>query len=452
MIAKPFIDKTEWWLGESLGLPFILLFSVPFLINFIYKLELYSKSVPLSLKYKPISLSGRFFIVIAFTLIGSVFTLLILGLSLLYKNGGTPAGELFFTLLYKSIPIVSAEIIICFVNMYVILKVILKIINKTITFSEKVAQASGTQEHLDAISRDEFGKLTYFLNRMLDKLNDSRQKNEIANQHIKTVSDEVQTTSNSIAGSISQISEKINESSNEANNLKTSMHHISSTAEQSSSNMNSVSTAVEEMSSTINEIAGNTERTRVISSEAVVHSDEALENIKDLQSNSGKISNVVDIINVIASQTNLLALNATIEAARAGEAGKGFAVVASEIKDLARKTSESITEVQLIIDSMQTSTIATVTKIQDINQVITTIDEIIVGIAGSIEEQNVTTKDIAKNIAETNHGVSDTTTNVVAANETCNNIAINLTMLTESVNTIAEVVKAMDDTTQSLGK
>ena len=452
MISKPFIDKTEWWLGASLGLPFILLFTVPFFIDMIYRLELYGKSVPFSSKYKPISLSGRFFIVIAFTLIGSVFTLLISGLSVLYKNGGTPAGELFYSFLYKSIPVVSVEIIICFINMYIILRLISKILNRSITFTENVAQGSDMQEHQDTISRDEFGRLTYSLNRMLDKLNDSRQKNEIADQHIRTVVDEVKTTSNSIAGSISQISEKINESSDEANNLKNSMHHLSSTAEQSSSNMNSVSTAVEELSATINEIAGNTERTRVISSEAVAHTDEALDNIKNLQTNSKKICDVVDIINMIAAQTNLLALNATIEAARAGEAGKGFAVVASEIKDLARKTSESITEVQLIIDNMQTSTIDTVTKIQDINQVITKIDEIIVGISGSIEEQNVTTKDIAKNIAETNHGVSDTTTNVGGANETCNNIALNLTMLTESVNTIAEVVKAMNDTTQSLGK
>ena len=451
MISKPFMDKTEWLLCAVMGLPCILLCSVPFLISSIYKLELYGKAVPLS-SYKSISLSGRFIIVVAFTLFGSLFTLLIIGLSLLYKNSGIPVGKLFYIFLYKSIPVVGFETIISIINMSIILRVISKIIDNIINFTDNIAQNSSMQEHLDTTSRDNFGKLTYFLNRMLDKLNDSKQKNEIANKHIKTVADEVKTTSNTIADSISQIREKINECLNDANNLKNNMRHISSTAEQSNNNMNSVSAAIEEQSATINEIAGNTERSTVISSEAVAHTDEVLGNVENLQTNSKEISNVVDLINEVADQTKLLALNATIEAARAGEAGKGFAVVASEIKGLAKKTSESITEIQLIIDNMQASTTDTVTKTQNINKVIVNINDIIMSISASVEEQNITTKDIAKNFAETTQGVSDTTVNVKSANDSCNKIADNLSRLTESVASIEKVINAMNDATQSLGK
>jgi methyl-accepting chemotaxis protein len=62
---------------------------------------------------------------------------------------------------------------------------------------------------------------------------------------------------------------------------------------------------------------------------------------------SGKISNIIHVIEEIAEQTNLLSLNASIEAARAGSAGKGFGVVASEIGKLAgesRKAVQSSTE------------------------------------------------------------------------------------------------------------
>ncbi|MFG6467103.1 methyl-accepting chemotaxis protein [Roseateles sp. BYS87W] len=71
--------------------------------------------------------------------------------------------------------------------------------------------------------------------------------------------------------------------------------------------------------------------------------------LREIQTSSQKIADIIGTIDGIAFQTNILALNAAVEAARAGEHGRGFAVVASEVRALAQRAGNSSKEIRTLI-------------------------------------------------------------------------------------------------------
>ena len=93
--------------------------------------------------------------------------------------------------------------------------------------------------------------------------------------------------------------------------------------------------------------AGAVSHAAADSGEVMSKANAAMERIT---ASSGKISNIIGMIDDIAFQTNLLALNASVEAARAGDAGKGFAVVAVEVRRLAQSAASASADVKALVE------------------------------------------------------------------------------------------------------
>ncbi len=85
------------------------------------------------------------------------------------------------------------------------------------------------------------------------------------------------------------------------------------------------------------------------------------ESLSHLSDEASAVTQVLGVIDEIAEQTNLLALNAAIEAARAGEHGRGFAVVADNVRQLAEKTQNAVTDIEITIKAI-TETIYDTTR------------------------------------------------------------------------------------------
>ena len=192
---------------------------------------------------------------------------------------------------------------------------------------------------------------------------------------------------------------------------------VAQASAQASENVQTVAAATEELASSTSEIGRQVEESSKVAGQAVGEAQRTAATVKELAEAAQRIGEVVALISDIASQTNLLALNATIEAARAGEAGKGFAVVASEVKTLATQTAKATDDIGTQIRAIQDSTRGAVDAIAAINAVIARIDEIATAVAVAVEEQNATTRDIAKNVQQAAKGTREVSGNIAGVTE-----------------------------------
>jgi methyl-accepting chemotaxis protein len=158
-------------------------------------------------------------------------------------------------------------------------------------------------------------------------------------QDVRSSSEAVHNAATEIANGGQDLSRRTENTASSLQQTSASMEEITSTVEHTSASAKEAN----QLSQAASDVAGR-------GGQAV---SEVITTMEDIAESSGKIGDIVSLMNNIAFQTNLLALNASVEAARAGEHGRGFAVVAEEVRKLAQRSNDAANDIKNLIEDAQ---------------------------------------------------------------------------------------------------
>jgi len=211
------------------------------------------------------------------------------------------------------------------------------LIKRTVTRPLKEARdaavriaAGDLSTRVDVRSRDEIGL-------MLDAMND------------------ISSGLSSVVGQVRQGAEQIANASTE---ISSGNLDLCQRTEEQAVSLASTANSMKDLTETVRRNAGDANQanqlalnTSMVAQEGGRMVRQVIDTMDTIKQSSGKISDIIGVIDGIAFQTNILALNAAVEAARAGEQGRGFAVVATEVRSLAQRSAAAAKEIKSLIEA-----------------------------------------------------------------------------------------------------
>ena len=335
----------------------------------------------------------------------------------------------------------------------------------TIQQIDDLRQKGDLATRLNIGTFDDFGKIMTSMNKLMDFLQISLNtlKNEsgsvgAAADELLLITDNSSTSMDMIVNSFEEMHKQNAEKDALLESAKNNIYKLNEDASKVSQTMQEQAIAEEQNADAISQMAENTNQINELIKQAKQLSKNLSDSseagsaevqktelvINSVSEKSKQMSEVIQVIQQVASQTNLLAMNAAIEAAHAGEAGQGFSVVADEIRKLAESTQSQaksikdlITEITKAIQNGSSSMQDTKAMFYKIQEEIVTQTNVVENIAQTMEIQSTG----AEEILSTTNKISQ---NIQSVNEIIKNQANYTEQITEGIKDVVELSGKID--------
>ncbi len=222
---------------------------------------------------------------------------------------------------------------------------------------------------------------------------------------LATLSSGVNSLIDVMASLVQQIQATAGEVQSAADAISDGNQNLSRRTDEQAASLEETASSMEEMATTVKQTADNASHANQLAIAACGQAEKggavvgsAVAAMTGINAASGKIADIIGVIDSIAFQTNLLALNAAVEAARAGEQGRGFAVVASEVRSLAGRSATAAREIKALIED-------SVAKIAEGSRLVDESGHTLTGIVDAVRKVAAIVAEIAAASREQSSGI-----------------------------------------------